>query len=529
MKRFNLTVVLGLVVLFNSGARAEKALVVCTEGSPSALNGQLVLDGTSVNASRQIFDKLVTNKYGTTEVAPNLAESWMSSKDGLTYTFKLRKDVKFHTTPAFTPSRNFNADDVLFSFNRMRLKEHPYHAVGKGSYDYWNSVGMGDLVKDVAKVDDYTVKFTLNKPNASFVANLAIDYAVILSAEYGDQLLKKGTPEKIDQEPVGTGAFIFVRYDKDSTIRFKANPNYYGGKPPIDSLVYVITPDASVRYQKLKTGECQFIVNPAINDLAAIKADPKLKVLEEPGLNLSLLAMNVEKKPFDKLEVRQAINHAINRKAILDAIYLGHAKLAKTSLPPAEWAYTEKVVDYDYNPEKAKQLLKKAGFPNGFTTELWYMPVSRPYNPNGKKMGEMMQADLAKVGVTAKLITYDWPTYLAKMGAGEHEMAQYGWSGDSGDPDNFLNVLFSCSAIAAGGNRTRWCYHPYDDLVMKALVVNDQAKRSLLYQKAQVILKQQAPAVLLFHSTFYRAMSAKLNGYKLEPIALDLFTWTDLK
>lgn len=508
---------------------AAKVFVYCSEGSPRSLSPQIAADGTSFNATKHLYDKLVDFAYGETKVVPALAESWDISKDGLQYTFKLRRDVKFHTTPWFTPTRTLDADDVLFSFNRQRLKDHPFHDVGGGSYEYFTSMEMDTLIKDIVKVDDHTVRFVLTHAEAPFLADLAMDFASILSAEYGASLAKKGAKEKIDIDPVGTGPFVFVRYDKDQQIRYKANPDYYRGRPAIESLVFAITTDPSVRFQKLKAGECHFAAEPAPADLPAMRNHPSLTVMSKPGLNVGYLAMNVTRKPFDNPLVRQAMNLALNRKSYLEAIYLGNAVVAKNPIPPTVWSYAEKTADYGYDPEKAKALLKKAGFPNGFSTELWTLPVSRPYNPNGKKMGELMQADLAKVGITAKLVTYDWPTYLEKTKNGEHALAQMGWTGDNGDPDNFLNNLLGCGAVKGGSNLARWCFKPFDDLVQKAKIVSQRDKRTKLYEEAQAIFKKEAPWVTIAHAVTQRAMVKGVQGYRIDPFGSDYFYPVDLK
>jgi len=523
----SIAVALGIFAPFRS-AYGAKTFVYCSEGSPNTFNPELATDSTSLNATNAVFDKLVRFQPGTTTIIPGLAESWQISKDGLSYTFKLRKNVKFHTTANFIPSRNFNADDLVFSINRQRLKEHPYHDVGKATYESFDSMGLGKLIKDVVKVDDYTVRFILSEPSSPFLADLTMEFACVLSAEYGDQLMKKKTPEKIDIEPVGTGAFTFVRYDKDQMIRYKANADYWDGKPKIDNLVFSITTDASVRYQRLKAGECHLIAEPSPSDIDSMKKEANIKLMELAGLNVAYLAFNVEKKPFDNILVRQAINYALNRKSYIDAIYLGHAKLAKNPLPPGIWSYDQKISDYDYNPEKAKELLKKAGFPDGLSMEIWTLPVSRVYNPNGKKMGEMMQADLQKVGIKVKLVTYDWPTYIQKTRDGEHQTMMMGWIADNGDPDNFLDDLLSCDAVGAGANRARWCYQPYNELVRKAQRISNKAERTKLYEQAQVIFKEQAPWVTLAHAIFYRAMSKRVTGYSMDLFCRDYFNKVDL-
>jgi dipeptide transport system substrate-binding protein len=508
----------------SNGKSDGKTLVYCSEGSPASFNPQLVADGTSLNTLHPVFNSLVEFEVGTTKVIPKLAESYAISKDKLTYTFKLRTGVKFHTTKNFTPTRDMNADDVVFSYERMLLKTSPYHNVGGGTYEYFDGMDMGKVIKSVKALDPLTVQIVLNYPEAPFLANMAMPFMAVMSKEYADKLAKEDKKNDFDLNPVGTGPFVLQSYVKGSSIRYAAFDKFFGKKGNIEKLLFAITPDPSVRAQKLKTGECQFINEPAPSDLAALKADGKISVVSAPGMNVGYLAMNVTKKPFDKLLVRQAIGYALNRKAYIDAIFLGNGTIAKNPMPPNIWGYNDAVKDLDYNPEKAKELLKKAGEEKGFETELWTMPVSRPYNPNGKKLGEMMQADLAKVGIRVKLVTYDWPTYLSKSKLGEHSLIQFGWSGDNGDPDNFLGILLSCSSIETGSNYARWCYKPYNDLIVEAKRTIDIKKRTEMYKKAQVIFKEQMPWVTLDHSTVYRAMSKNVKGYKMDPLGADLFT-----
>ena len=206
-----------------------------------------------------------------------------------------------------------------------------------------------------------------------------------------------------------------------------------------------------------------------------------------------------------------------------------NAQVAKNPLPPTIWSYNKKIRDYDYNIAKAKKLLAKAGYPNGFETELWTLPVTRPYNPNGKKMGEIMQADLAKIGVKVKLVSYDWPTYLKKSRDGEHQLIQLGWTGDNGDPDNFLHVLLGCSGVKGGSNVARWCDKGFNDLIMKAKLSTNIGKRTTLYKKAQRIFKEKAPWATIAHSTIFRAMAKNVKGYKIDPLGGDIFKEVDLK
>jgi dipeptide transport system substrate-binding protein len=533
MKRFVLSAIAGFI--FASPAFAVptdklKTFVYCSEASPATFNPQIASDGPTFNASAYtVYNRLVDFEPGGTKLVPSLAEKWDVSKDGKTFTFHLRKNVSYQTTAFFKPTRNFNADDVLFSFNRMWKADHPFHNVSGGTYEYFDSMDMGKLIKSIDKVDDNTVRFVLNQPETPFLSNLAMAFASILSAEYGDQMMKEKTPEKLDIQPVGTGPFVFKSYKKDSEIRFDANPQYFEGKPALDKLVFAITKEPTVRIQKLKRGECNLIAEPPPADLKALKSDTNIQVMEEAGLNVGYLAFNVEKPPFDKVEVRQAVNYALNKATYLDAIYLGNATLAKNPIPPTMWSYNDKIIDYKYDPAKAKELLKKAGLEKGFETTLWWIPVSRPYNPNGKKMAEMMQADLVKVGIKANLVSYDWAAYQEKARRGEHQMILMGWIGDNGDPDNFLYMLLSCPASKAGSNYARWCDKNFEKLIDQAKITSDQKKRTQLYGDAQKIFKEEAPWVTLAHAKVYRAMDKHVEGFKMSPFGTDSFYGVDLK
>jgi len=519
---------LGAAAIFAVPASA-KTLVYCSEGSPEGFNPQLFTSGTTFDASsRTIYNKLVEFTLGTTKIEPGLAESWQVSSDGTRYTFHLRKGVKFHTTANFKPTRDFNADDVLFSFGRQWKKDHPYNGVSGGTYEYFEGMGMGSLLKDIVKVDDYTVQFVLNAPEAPFIANMGMDFASIMSAEYADKMLAAKTPEKVDLEPVGTGPFQLVQYQKDATIRYKANPDYWKGKAAIDTLIFSITPDAAVRYQKLKVGECHVMPYPAPADVAAMKVDPALTVMEQEGLNVGYLAFNTEKAPFTDKRVRQALNMAINKAAIIDAVFQGAGKAAKNPIPPTIWSYNEATKDYPYDPAKAKALLAEAGVKD-LKTNIWAMPVQRPYNPNARRMAELIQADWAAVGVQAEIVSFEWGEYLKRSKNGEHDSVLLGWTGDNGDPDNFLHTLLGCDASKDGTNRARWCYKPFDDLVVAAKRTAAIAERTKLYEQAQTVFKEEAPWVTIAHSVVFVPMRKEVVGYKVDPLGGHVFYGVDLK
>jgi dipeptide transport system substrate-binding protein len=511
-------------------AMAAKTLVYCSEGSPEGFNPQFFTTGTTMDASSvPMYNRLVEFELGSTNIVPGLAESWQASPDGKTFTFTLRKGVKFHSNAKFKPSRDFNADDVMFSYHRMADPGHPFHKVAAGqTFSYFEDMGMNDIVDKLEKIDDVTVRFTLKHPEAPFLANMAMDFASILSAEYADKMLAAGTPEVIDREPVATGPFRFVSYQKDAVIRYKAHDQFWGGRPKIDNLVYAITPDASVRYAKLKAGECHVMAFPKPADIELMKKDPAITLLTKEGLNVGYVAFNIEKKPFDSKLVRQALSMAVDKQSILKSVYQGAGQPARNLIPPMMWSHNDDVKAYPYDPAKAKALLAQAGYPDGFEVELWYLPVTRPYNPDGKRMGELIQADWAKIGVNTRLITYEWGEYLKRAKSGEQHAIMLGWSGDNGDPDNFFVPLLGCDAVKSGGNVARWCHQEFEDRIQQAKKLTQQAERARFYRQAQQIAHEEAPLLYIAHSLRYTPVRKEVIGFKMDATAHHYFHKVDL-
>jgi len=519
-------------------ATAATNLVFCSEGSPAGFDPGQYTTGTDFDASAEtMFNRLPQFERGGTAVVPGLATSWDISPDGLTYTFHLREGVKFHTTPYFKPTREFNADDVLFTFNRMINKDDPFRKAYPTEFPYFTDMGMDTNITKIDKVDDHTVKFTLKEVDAAFIQNMAMSFASIQSAEYAAQLLKQGKAADINQKPVGTGPFVFKSYQKDSNIRYTGNKDYW--KPEdvkIDNLIFAITTDPSVRIQKLKKNECQVTLFPRPADLAALKADPALKMPDQAGFNLGYIAYNVmdkvkgsnEPNPLADLRVRQALDMAVNKPQIIDSVYQGAGQLAVNAMPPTQWSYDTTIKDAKYDPEKAKQLLKEAGVKDGTEIVLWAMPVQRPYNPNAKLMAEMLQSDWKKIGLNVKITSYEWGEYIKRSKGGENQAMIIGWSGDNGDPDNWLNVLFGCDSLS-GNNFSKWCDKKFDGLVKEAKRTTDQAKRTELYKEAQHVLKDAVPMTPIAHSTVYQPMRANVQDFKISQFGLNSFYGVSIK
>ncbi|BAI75534.1 peptide/nickel transport system substrate-binding protein (plasmid) [Azospirillum sp. B510] len=475
-------------------ALAEKSLVYCTEGNPQSFNPQVSTSGTSVNAATPLFNNLV-------EIAPTgkitdtgLAESYTVSEDGLVYEFRLRRNVRFHSNDVFIPSRPLNADDVLFTIERQWRTDHPYHDVGPATYDYFRDMGLPTLLKSVEKLDDHTVRFTLTHPEAPFVADLAMPFLSIQSAEYADALIKAGQKNLFDEKPIGTGPFQLVSYQKDATIRYKAFDGYWRGRQPLDNLIYSITPNIAVRLNKLRSGECHVMIFPNPAELGSIAKDPNLVIEQRDGQNVAYMAFNTSKPPLDDVRVRRAVTLAIDKRTLVDAVYQSGGRPAKNPIPPAMWSYEDGIEDYPFDPVEARNLLVEAGYPTGFDLDLWYTPVTRPYLPNGKRAAEMIRDNLERIGIRVTLKTDGWNNYRQQVTQGQPDMVMYGWTGDNGDPDNFLYFLLSCGAVRPGGaNVARWCNTDFEEQITKAKVTTDLERRTAYYREAQRIFHREAP------------------------------------
>lgn len=469
-------------------------------------------DGESFKVCDNIYECLVTYKQESTEIIPCLAESWTISEDGLNYTFLLRKEVKFHDG---TP---FDANAVLFSFNRQRLEDHPFAKTG-GPYKYWANMGMSQIISDIVKLNSHEIKLVLTKPEAPFLANLGMNFCAIVSPTAACKW-----KDDFNFHPVGTGPFKFDRWDKDDKIVLVANEEYWNGRPYLDKLIFRSIPDNATRLLELQTGSIHGMDFPNPEDLKIIEKDPNLKLLKQTGMNVCYLGMNMDHKPFDNLKVRQAVNHSINKTIIVEALYSGLGQVALNPIPPILWGYHSTIPQYEYNPEKARELLKEAGFEDGFETTLYVMDVPRPYLPNPRKVSQAIQADLAEVGIKAKIVTYEWGTFLDKTDNGEHDMVILGWSGDNGDPDNFLYLLLDKDAAKIPA--TNLAFYRSDELhklLISAKRATKQEEREKLYRQAQERIHADAPWVPLAHMQQVVVLNKKVQNYKLNPTTKHLF------
>ncbi|HEY9723258.1 MAG TPA: ABC transporter substrate-binding protein [Oscillatoriaceae cyanobacterium] len=459
-------------------------------------------DSESSVVTENIFETLVRFKPGTTIPEPDLATDWAISPDGRRYTFHLRRGVRFHDgTPC-------DAAAIKFNFDRQR---DPHG----GTFEYWLNFFAPDVQRVEAPKSD-TLVVSLKQPDATFLSNLCLFSMGIVSPT----AVRKYGPD-IVRHPVGTGPFKFDVWVPGQKIILDANADYWGGRPKLDKLVFKPIPENSVRLLELENGVIQGMngINP--DDVARIEGHPALKLLTGSGMNVGYLALNVEKKPFDNLLVRRAIAHALDKEAMVKAFFangtLGQA--AKNPMPPSIWGYDDAVKDYAYDPAEARRLLAQAGYPHGFKMTLWALPVARPYMPQGQRTAEAIQADLARVGIEAKITSYEWGTYLDKLANGEHEAALIGWSGDNGDPDNFLYTLLDPDGARKGSatNFSFYCNAQVHTLLAAARRTSDRAERSALYRQVQEIAHRDEPMVPLFHSRQILAFQRGVTGFTLSP------------
>ncbi|MFS2200652.1 ABC transporter substrate-binding protein [Pseudomonas sp. Pseusp3] len=531
MKMLPLRAAIAAALLSVAVGVSAKPLVVCTENSPEGFD--MVQYTTAVTAdavAETIFNRLADFKPGTTDVIPALAQSWDISEDGLTYTFHLRKGVKFHTTEYFKPTRDMNADDVVWSFQRQLDPNHPWHKLSSVGFPYFESMGFKELLKNVEKVDDNTVKFTLTRREAPFLADIAMAFSSIYSAEYADQLLKAGKTGDLNNKPVGTGPFVFQRYNKDAQVRFKANPDYFRGKAPADSLIFAIATDNNVRLQKLKANECQVALYPKPDDIPSIRKDTKLKVDELNAMTVAYIAINTTHKYLSDVRVRKAIDIAFDKEAAVNALFgKGNATAAVNPFPDTLLGYNHDLKNPPRDLDKARALLKEAGVPEGTVFTLFTRNGGGATNPNPMLGAQMMQADLAKIGIKIDIRVMEWGEMLKRAKNGEHDMVSAGWAGDNGDPDNFLTPMLSCEAARNGENYARWCNDKFQALIDKAREKTDPAERAALYEQAQVIFNQDQPWISLAHTRMFTAMRNNVEGYHISPLTTNNFATTQVK
>ncbi|MGY4797434.1 ABC transporter substrate-binding protein [Lysinibacillus fusiformis] len=495
-----------------AGSGEPKILVYGRGGDSVALDPAVVTDGESFTVTANIYETLVNFGERDVTIQPGLAKSWEASEDGLTYTFQLEEGVKFHD------GTDFNAEAVVKNIERWKsgADKHPY-------FSSQFVVGDKQVIESVTAEGDYTVVFKLSQPQAPFLKNLAMSPFAIASPTAFE-----ADEEGLSANPVGTGPFKFVSWVRNDSITIEKNPDYYiDGYPKLDKVIYRSIPENSARLNDLLAGNIDVADGLSPSDKATIEGDANLQLIERPSMNVGYLGLTVTRPPFDNVKVRQAVNYAIDKQALVDAFYEGLAEPAKNPMPPVISGYNDDVTGYTYDPEKAKALLAEAGY-DGKEIELWAMPVPRPYMPDGQKVAEAIQKNLEDVGIKSKIVSFEWATYLEKAQNGEADAFLLGWTGDNGDADNFLYTLLDADNIGSN-NYTFYDNPKLHEIFVKAQTEIDEDKRNELYKQAQVIISEDAPWVPLAHSTPILAANVKVTNYIAHPTGSDRLDAVDIQ
>lgn len=495
----------------------QSGFVYCVSGQVNTFNPQKASSGLIIDTlAAQLYDRLLDVDPYTYRLVPELAESWEVLDSGATYRFRLRNNVQFQTTAWFTPTRALNADDVVFSFQRIFNRNHPWHAVNGASYPYFDSLQFAENVQSVRKLDNRTVEFRLSKPDASFLWHLATHYASVMSAEYAAKLAGLDKQELFDREPVGTGPFRLAEYRAGQYIRLARHDGFWRGQPLMPQVVVDLGSGGTGRLSKLLTGECDVLAWPAASQLTILRDDPRLRLNLRPGMNIAYLAFNTSKPPLDNPEVRHALALAINNQRLMQSIYYGTAETAASILPRASWAYDNQSKITEYNPRRAREKLHELGVEN-LQLQLWVPTSSQAWNPSPLKTAELIQADMAQVGVEVKIVPVEGRFQEARLMDMNHDLTLAGWATDSNDPDSFFRPLLSCAAIHSQTNYAHWCDRSFDGVLQKALASQQLASRIEAYTEAQQMLARQLPVLPLASSLRLQAYRYDMKGLVLSP------------
>lgn len=488
-------------------------LIYAKNGPPITLDPAFTRETESSLINDNIFDGLIEQRAGRVAFDPGLAKSWNISPDGKVYTFHLRTNVLFHDG---TP---FNAEAVLFNFERQSNPKHPYRDKDR-SYEYWKNFDLDDVIKSMRVVDDSTIEVTLNNPDATFINILSLSFLDIVSPT-----AKKKFGKDFERNPVGTGPFKFIRWEDDGTVVCEAFKDYWNGRPYIDTLVLKPIPDARTRWEMLRDKQIDMMGSPNQSDIADMDTTKGVVLARQPGVNVGYLAMNTLKKPLDNLKVRQAIVYAINREKLVKEVYGDMGRPAKNPIPPLLLGHNDEIRFTPFDPSLSKQLLSEAGYPRGLKLSLWTMTIVRDYMPDGMKAAKMIQNDLSAVGIETEIVAPAWQDFLKRRGMGEHDLSISGWVGDAPDPHFFFNPLLD-KVIAEKKPSTNAAFYrsqEMHDLIVKGKETFDPLERSQVYKKACEVFNQDLPWFVIAHAMSVVPMRDYVRGFQMHSSSVRKF------
>lgn len=473
----------------------KDTLVVANAMETKSLDPQNANDGSSTRAGMAIYDRLVERSEDM-KLVPGLAENW-ENKDANTWIFNLRKGVKFHN------GEELKASDVKFTLERQK-----------------KSSRVGFLVSSIDTVEtdgDYKVIIKTKEPFAPLLSNLAHNGSAILNEK-----AVKAAGEDYGQKPVGTGPFKLTQWVAGDKMVLERFDEYFGGKAGVKNLIFKTVPEASSRTIGLETGEIDISVDIEPVDKEKIKSNSKLKMEQTPTLGYTNIWLNNAKKPFDNKLVRQAINYAINKEAIINSVLYGVGEKANTVLAPLVFGYNKDIKGYEYNVQKAKELLAQAGYANGFECKLWV-------SSSTSQIGEVIQAQLKEVGINVKIESLETSAGLEKTGKGEHDMYIGGWTTVTADPDYGLYPTYHSSQKGPAGNRSFYGNTEVDKLLDLGRKTIDEQERIKIYKEAQKLIVEDAADVQLYFPGRIVGMQKNIEGFTVHPASYHRFNKVTFK
>ncbi|MFI6332190.1 ABC transporter substrate-binding protein [Micromonospora chersina] len=517
----------------SGGAKTGGTFVFAGAGNPKNFDPIFNDDGESFRPIRQMYDTLVQNKPGTADLQGALAESWEHDPEGKVWTFHLRKNVKFHDG---TP---FNAAAVCFNFDRwFNMKgaaaqsQMIYYSDVFGGFAKNEAEGVGEPVYNKCEAkDDGTAVVTMNRYKGAFPGAFALTALSIASPE----ALKKYDADTVKQNgdsfeysafanehPVGTGPFTFGGWDKaKGEITLNRNPDYWGEKAKVDKLVIKVIEDENTRKQELRAGTVQGIDFPAPADRKAL-AGEGFQVLDRPAFNILYLGFNQKNPKLKDLRVRQAIAYALNRQALVQTKGPGGTKVADEFMPDTVLGYAQDVQKYDYNVDKAKQLLKEAGAEN-LTLNFYYpTDVSRPYMPNPQEIFTVLANDLQAVGIKVNGVARPWNGGYKDdvQQFGKQDLHILGWTGDYNDPGNFVGTFFGRAKVEFGDQAMT---EMFDAITKADATVDEAGKKTAWEQVNRDIAAKWLPAVPIWHAPPAIVVTKDVKGLVASPLTDERF------
>ena len=527
----------------------DNGLIYCTHASGFSFNPQTSDAGTSMNVvTEQIYNKLfeISN---TAIPTPILAQSYSISPDGKIITIYLRKGIKFHHTDWFKPTRDFNADDVVFSLNRVLGYEtylptleqsavdykNPQYRIfheqaKKVRFPYFESIKLNQKIESVKALNPHTVQITLFKPDASILSHLASQYAIIFSQEYAVQLNADDNLVQLDLLPVGTGPYKVKNYFRNQYVRLEKNEDYWKKDAKIKNIIIDLSTDRTGRLVKFFNGECQIASYPEVSQLGLLKEnDKRYYVKSAEGMNLAYLAFNFQNAVIQDEQVRRAIAQAINRQRIIKTIYHNTATVANNIIPNISWASSVNTPDfaYDFNPSEAKKVLQD----KRLHLNMWVLNEEQVYNPAPLKTAELIKEDLNNVGVnvTIRSVTRTFLIDQLNKKSENYDMILTGWLAGNLDPDSFMRPILSCNSASEMTNLSNWCDEDFDQLMDKALDSPNLWERAHVYNQAQELILSKLPIVPLANMKRVLVVNSRVRHIEMNPFGSLNFSTLSLR